>query len=85
MSMVKQGIYSLFDNTSLTYEGLYVFPNDDTAIRNLRYSIKNIPFPEDKDIMFVGFFDTTEGLIVFDPDLVASIGRLVPEVPNDIK
>lgn len=81
--VANMNIYSLFDNVSLTYEGLYLFPNDETAIRGFRHSIPQIPFSEDKDIIFLGCIDTRSGVIGFDFDSITSIGRLVPEVIDD--
>lgn len=76
-------IYSLYDNTSLTYEGLYLFPNKEAAIRGFRHSISQIPFPEDKDIVFFGSFDTKQGLIFYDESEVITVAPLIPEVVDD--
>lgn len=81
--MTTMHIYSLYDNTSLSYEGLYLFPNDEAALRGFRHSVGQIPFPEDKDIIFIGDFDSNHGIIGFDESAVISIGRLVPEANND--
>lgn len=79
----NMSIYSLYDNTSMTYEGLYLFPNDESALRGFRHSINQIPFPEDKDVIFLGGFDTRQGLVFYDESSVVSIDSLVPEVIDD--